>query len=53
MWPYMFDQVADEYDRRYGVDEAHLPGIAELNLANARRNPSADPGLAGARPADR
>ena len=24
MWPYMFDKVPDEYDRRYGVDEAHL-----------------------------
>ncbi len=24
MWPHMFSQVADEYDRRYGLDEVHL-----------------------------
>jgi len=41
MWPYMFDRVADEYDRRYGVDEAHLRAIAQLNFANARANPNA------------
>ena len=41
MWPSMFSQVADEYDRRYGLDEAHLRAIASLNLANARRNPNA------------
>ncbi len=41
MWPYMFDQVADEYDRRYGIDEAHLRAIAALNFANARKNPNA------------
>lgn len=41
MWPYMFSQVADEYDRRYGLDETHLRGIAQLNFANARRNPNA------------
>jgi acetyl-CoA C-acetyltransferase len=41
MWPYMFDRVADEYDRRYGLDEAHLRAIAKLNFANARTNPNA------------
>jgi len=41
MWPYMFDRVADEYDRRYGLDEAHLRAIAQLNFANARANPNA------------
>ena len=41
MWPYMFDRVADEYDRRYGIDEGHLRAIAQLNFANARRNPHA------------
>jgi acetyl-CoA C-acetyltransferase len=41
MWPSMFSQVADEYDRRYGLDEVHLRSIASLNLANARRNPNA------------
>jgi acetyl-CoA C-acetyltransferase len=41
MWPYMFDRVAGEYDRRYGIDEAHLRAIAQLNFANARSNPNA------------
>jgi acetyl-CoA C-acetyltransferase len=41
MWPFMFSQVADEYDRRYGIDEEHLRAIATLNLTNARRNPNA------------
>ena len=41
MWPHMFARVADEYDRRYGLDETHLRAIAELNFANARRNPNA------------
>ncbi|KHL15132.1 acetyl-CoA C-acetyltransferase [Mumia flava] len=41
MWPYMFSLVADEYERRYGLDEAHLRAISELNFANARRNPNA------------
>ena len=41
MWSHMFDQVADEYDRRYGIDETHLRAIAQLNFANARTNPNA------------
>ena len=41
MWPFMFSQVADEYDRRYGIDDAHLHAIAAVNLANAKRNPNA------------
>ena len=41
MWPHMFDRVAEEYDRRFGIDEAHLRAIARLNLANARDNPNA------------
>ena len=41
LWPAMFAEVADEYDRRYGLDEAHLHAIAALNFANARRNPNA------------
>jgi acetyl-CoA C-acetyltransferase len=41
MWPYMFDRVAGEYDRRYGIDETHLRAIAQLNFANARSNPNA------------
>jgi acetyl-CoA C-acetyltransferase len=41
MWPHMFSAVADEYDKRYGLDAMHLSAIAELNFANARRNPNA------------
>ncbi len=41
MWPYMFSQLADEYDRRYGLNDAHLHAIAELNMRNARSNPLA------------
>ena len=41
MWPHMFDRVAAEYDRRYGIDGAHLRAIAQLNFANARNNPNA------------
>ncbi len=41
VWPAMFSDLADEYDRRYGLDHAHLMAIAENNFANARRNPNA------------
>lgn len=41
LWPYMFDIVADEYDKRFGLDHAHLRAIAALNFANARANPNA------------
>ena len=37
----MFSQLADEYDRRYGLNDAHLHAIAELNMRNARSNPLA------------
>src|SRR5262249_59995277 len=30
MWPYMFSQLADEYDRRYGLNDAHLHALAQL-----------------------
>ena len=41
LWPSMFATVADEYDRRYGIDETHLRAIAQVNFGNARRNPNA------------
>jgi len=41
MWPYMFSLLADEYDRRYGLDDRHLAAIAELNFRNAKSNPNA------------
>jgi len=41
LWPSMFAEVAEEYGRRFGIDDAHLHAIAATNLANARRNPNA------------
>ncbi|MCA9628462.1 MAG: acetyl-CoA acetyltransferase [Myxococcales bacterium] len=41
MWPHLFDQVAAEYERRYGLDHAHLAAIARKNFDNARKNPLA------------
>jgi len=41
IWPFMFSDIADEYDRRYGLDDAHLRAVAELNLSSARKNPNA------------
>lgn len=41
MWPYMFNQVAEVYDHRYGLDDAHLRAISQLNLAQAKHNPNA------------
>lgn len=41
VWPYTFNILADEYDRRYGIDEAHLRAIGEINMANAKHNPRA------------
>ena len=41
VWPEMFNAVAEEYDRRFGVDDRHLRAIGELNLTNAKANPNA------------
>jgi len=41
IWPSTFDQIASEYDRRFGIDETHLRAIGEINLRNARSNPNA------------
>ncbi|MBX7433825.1 acetyl-CoA acetyltransferase [Mycobacterium sp. Y57] len=41
MWPHVFEAVAAEYDRRYGLDDGHLRAIASLNLTNARANRNA------------
>ena len=40
-WPHMFDLLAKEYDRRYGMDYDSLKTIAQLNYNNARVNPNA------------
>jgi len=39
MWPAAFGRVAQEYERRYGLDRRHLNQIAEINYGNAKRNP--------------
>ena len=41
VWPEVFATLGDEYDRRYGLDDAHLRAIAASSFANARRNPLA------------
>ena len=41
MWPAAFGLLAQEYERRYGLDRRYLNRIAELNYGNARRNPLA------------
>lgn len=40
LWPYMFSNVAAEYEERFGLDRAHLRGISEIAFANAKRNPN-------------
>lgn len=41
VWPHQFSLLAEEYDKRYGLDRRHLQGISELNYRNARSNPFA------------
>ena len=41
VWPRAFSDLAEEYDRRYGLRYEHLMRIAEINFGNARRNPNA------------
>lgn len=41
LWPFMFDQILNEYDQRYGLDTRYLTDIARTNLTNAKRNPFA------------
>ena len=41
VWPSQFSELADEYERRYGLDRAHLAAISAKNFANAKRNPNA------------
>lgn len=41
VWPRAFSDVAEEYDRRYGLKYEHLMRIAEVNFSNAKRNPNA------------
>ncbi|WP_404372472.1 acetyl-CoA acetyltransferase [Sphingomonas sp. MMS24-J45] len=41
VWPAAFSDLAEEYDRRYGLHYDHLMRIAEINFGNAKRNPNA------------
>jgi acetyl-CoA C-acetyltransferase len=41
MWPAAFGLMAQEYERRYGLDRRHLNRIAEINYGHAKRNPLA------------
>ncbi|MFN0182733.1 MAG: acetyl-CoA acetyltransferase [Aquabacterium sp.] len=41
MWPAAFGLMAQEYERRWGLDRRHLNRISEINYANAKRNPLA------------
>ncbi len=40
-WPTQFARVAEEYDKRWGIEHEHLAAIAEANFINARENPNA------------
>jgi len=40
-WPYIFDRISVEYDKRHGLKHEHLARIAEINFTNARSNPNA------------
>ena len=41
IWPAMFSDMAEEVDRRHGLNHDHLAEIAKINFANAKRNPLA------------
>ena len=40
-FPRLFGQLRTEYEKRFGLDEAHLNWISDKNFENARRNPLA------------
>ena len=41
LWPHMFATIADEYERRHGLQYQHLAAIARNNFDNARHNENA------------
>jgi acetyl-CoA C-acetyltransferase len=41
VWPYTFSEIAQEYDRRYGLRDEHLRRIGATAFANAKTNPKA------------
>jgi acetyl-CoA C-acetyltransferase len=40
-WPFLFNRIGEEIDRRHGLKHEHLARIAEINFSNARDNPAA------------
>lgn len=40
-WPYLFNRIGEEMDRRHGLKHEHLARIAEINFGNAKANPTA------------
>ena len=40
-WPRAFSDLADEYDKRFGLKYEHLMRISEVNFANGKKNPNA------------
>lgn len=40
-WPFLFDRISAEYEKRHGLQHEHLARIAEINFGNAKRNPKA------------
>ena len=39
-WPYLFNEIGELYQERYGLQAAHLAEIAKTNYENAKRNPN-------------
>ena len=40
VWPRMFSDLSEEYERRYGLNYDHLMGISKINFENGKRNPN-------------
>ncbi|MGA1823476.1 MAG: acetyl-CoA acetyltransferase [bacterium] len=40
-FPKLFAKLADEYDKRYGLDQRYLAHISTKNYKNAKKNPNA------------
>lgn len=41
LWPRIFADLYERYAERHGMNAEHIRRIAEINFANARRNPNA------------
>lgn len=41
LWPAMFSDLCDIYEKRYGLDYSHLSEISKINFANGKHNPKA------------